>query len=74
MADVVSAPLDIPAHPGQGHQLVEPARHLAPEVVAEGLGEPQQRLGLGTEEPGWLDQLLQLGTVGRRQRLRASTD
>ena len=51
--------------PGQRDQVVEPARHLAAEPLDERRAEPDRAFRLGPEEPGRLDQLLELGPVGR---------
>ena len=53
------------ADAGQGDQVLLLAWHLPAVPVAERLAEPDQAVGLGPEEPGRLDDLLQLGPVGR---------
>src|SRR5450755_5154546 len=52
------------ADPRQRDQVAEPAGHLAAEPLAQRLAEADDAVGLGAEEPGGLDDLLQLGAVG----------
>ncbi|BBJ42651.1 hypothetical protein SSPO_053690 [Streptomyces antimycoticus] len=61
------------ADTGQGDQILEPARDLAAEAVTEGCGQAQQRFGLGAEEAGRPDQLLQGLRVGCRHVLGRRT-
>ena len=56
------------ADAGQRDQVVEPARHLAVEALEQGGRELEQRVGLGPEEAGRLDQRLELGAVGGGHR------
>ena len=46
------------AHAGQGDEVLEPRRDLAVEALDERLRELEQRLGLGAEEAGRLDDRL----------------
>ena len=54
--------------PGQRHQVRHPAGHLAVEPLDQRLAEPEHRVGLGPEEAGGLEDLLQLVAVGAGQR------
>ncbi len=55
---------------GQRDQVLQAARHLAAEVVAQGRGQAEQRFRLGPEETRGPDQLLQRLGVRRRHVLR----
>src|SRR5690606_25984043 len=57
------------AHTGQLDEVLEPAGHLAAEVLGERLRQPYHRLGLGPEEAGGAQDLLHLLGVGGGQIL-----
>ena len=48
----------------QRDQVLEPAGHLTVVALDQRLAQPDQRVGLGPEEPGGLDHRLELGAVG----------
>lgn len=54
------------ADAGQRHQVLQPGRHLAVEPLDQRPSEALQRAGLGAEEPGGSDEVLELGRVGAR--------
>ena len=58
------------ADPGQGHQVVEPRRHLAVVPLDEGGAQLEQRVGLGPEEAERADDLLEVLARGGRHRRR----
>ena len=60
------------AHPGQGHQVLDGRRDLTAEALVEGPAQPDQAPGLGAEEPGGVDQLLQLRRLGGAEDRPAS--
>jgi hypothetical protein len=56
----------LPPEPGQGHQVLEPGRHLAAEPLGQLLAQAHQRAGLGPVVAGGVDQVLELGPVRPR--------
>ena len=51
-------------HAGQGDEVLHGVRDLAPEALVEGGAQTHEAPGLGAEEPGGVDQRLQLGRIG----------
>lgn len=54
-------------HPRQGDEFVEGVRHFAIMAIAQGLSHPDDIAGLGPEEAGRLDDLLEFLPIRRRE-------
>ena len=54
----------LPADAGEGHQVFHPLRHFTAEALGQRGPKLDQGVGLGPEEAGGLDQLLQFRPVG----------